>query len=146
MRNTIPLLAVLAVAALASGCANIENKFGRGIRNSMEIVRWGELRRSVEQAALFESPDTGYTTGFVRGLNRTLARTGLGLYEIVTAPFPPYRPIFTNYLAPDPVYPDCYKPELLADSAFATDVSLGYSGGDVAPLIPGSRFKIFSTH
>jgi hypothetical protein len=29
---------------------------------------------------------------------------------------------------------------------FATDTNLGFSGGDVAPFIPGSRFRIFDTH
>jgi putative exosortase-associated protein (TIGR04073 family) len=146
MRNIFSLIAVLAVAALASGCANMENKLGRGFRNSTEVFRGGELRRSMEQAALLESPDIAYTSGAIRGLNRTLARTGVGLYEIVTFPLPPYRPIFRNYLSPEPVYPDCYKPDMVADSMFATDTSLGYSGGDVAPFLPGSRFKVFETH
>jgi hypothetical protein len=26
---------------------------------------------------------------------------------------------------------------------FETDINLGFSGGDVAPIIPGSRFRIF---
>jgi len=43
----------------------------------------------------------------------------------------------------NPVYPDSYKPHLLADPTFGPDNSLGFSGGDVAPIIPGSRFRIF---
>ncbi|MGN6642603.1 MAG: exosortase system-associated protein, TIGR04073 family, partial [Verrucomicrobiota bacterium] len=113
--------------------------------NTFEIVRGGEFRRTMEQTALFDSPDTAYSLGVVRGINRTLARTGLGIYEVVTAPFPPYDPQFTNYLAPGPVYPDSYTPGLIADSMFATDTYIGYSGGDVAPMIPGSRFRIFDT-
>jgi hypothetical protein len=42
-----------------------------------------------------------------------------------------------------PVYPASYKPGILSDSIFATDTALGFSGGDVAPFVPGSRFKIF---
>ncbi len=42
-----------------------------------------------------------------------------------------------------PVYPENYRPDVLADSLFYTDSSLGFSGGDVAPMFPGSRFKIF---
>jgi hypothetical protein len=41
------------------------------------------------------------------------------------------------------VYPDSYKPRLLSDSTFDTDTSLGFSGGDVMPFVPGSRFHIF---
>src|SRR6266581_2894129 len=147
MRNTLPLLAAVALAgALASGCANVEKKFGRGMSNTFEIVRGGEFRRTMEQTALFDGPDAAYSTGFIRGVNRTLARTGVGLYEIVSAPFPPYGPVFTDYLTPNPVYPDNYKPVILDDQMFATDTYVGFSGGDVAPFIPGSRFRIFDTH
>lgn len=147
MTKSFSLLAVsLVAAALVSGCANTERKFGRGMGNVFEIVRGGEFRRTMEQTALFDGPDKAYGQGFVRGLNRTLARTGIGVYEVVTAPFPPYDPVFTDYLAPGPVYPDNYKPNLLEDSMFATDTNLGFSGGDVAPMIPGSRFRIFDAH
>lgn len=104
------------------------------------------MRRTMEQTALFDSPDVAYTTGFMRGLNRTLARTGIGVYEVVTAPFPPHGPVFTDYLSPGPVYPDNYHPGLVEDSMFATDTNLGFSGGDVVPIITGSRFRIFDTH
>jgi putative exosortase-associated protein (TIGR04073 family) len=141
MRNVISLLALAAL--FTSGCAGPEQKFGRGMSNTFEIVRAGEMRRSIEQTAVFESPSAGYTVGAVRGLNRTLARTGLGLYEIVTAPFPPYHPIWTSYLSPGPVYPESYKPGLISDSTFDTDTYTGFSGGDVAPFVPGSRFRVF---
>jgi putative exosortase-associated protein (TIGR04073 family) len=146
MRKTFPLFLALATVTLfSSGCANTERKFGRGMANTMEIVRGGEMRRTMEQTALFESPDSGYTTGFIRGLNRTLTRTGIGIYEVITAPFPPYDPVLTHRFAPGPVYPDNYQPTLLADSMFATDTHVGFSGGDVIPIIPGSRFRIFDT-
>jgi len=144
MRKTVALLAVVAIAGvLATGCENAEKKFGRGMRNMTEIGRLGEMRRSMEQSAIFNSPDTAYTTGFFRGLNRSLARTGIGVYEVVTAPFPPYSPVCTSYLAPQPVYPDNYIPNLVEDSNFATDTYMGFSGGDVIPWVPGSRFAIF---
>jgi len=147
MPKILPYLAVsLVAAALVSGCANTERKFGRGMSNMFEIVRGGEFRRSMEQTGLFENPDAAYGYGFVRGINRSLARAGIGVYEVVTAPFPPYDPVFTDYLAPGAVYPDSYTPNLLEDSMFATDTNLGFSGGDVAPMIPGSRFRIFDTH
>ena len=147
MRKTLPFLVVLGIAALfASGCANVENKFGRGMSNSYEIVRGGEFRRTMEQTALFEGPDTAYSVGFIHGVDRTLARTGIGLYEVVTAPFPPYQPVFTDKFSVGPVYPDNYQPGLIADSMFATDTELGYSGGDVLPFIPGERFRVFDMH
>ena len=145
--NTFSLIGVLALlAVLGSGCTNVERKLGRGLSNTFEIVRWGEYRRTMEQTALFDSPDSAYGVGTVRGVNRTLARTGIGLYEVVTCPFPPYGPVFTDHFAPSPVYPDNYKPNLVAGSMFATDTSVGFSGGDVAPWVPGSRFSIFDMH
>src|SRR2546422_10746548 len=117
MRKTLPYLAFsLVAAALVSGCANTERKFGRGMSNMFEIVRGGEFRRTMEQTALFDGPDAAYSTGFIRGINRTFARTGLGIVEMVTAPFPPHHPMWTDYLAPGPVYPDSYMPNLLEDS------------------------------
>ncbi len=146
MRNTFPFLATLTIAgALLSGCTSAEKKLGRGMSNMTEFARLGEIRRSVEQTALFEQPGGHYSTGFIRGLTKSFARTGIGVYEVVTAPFPPYGPVATSYLSPDPVYPDNYRPGLLADSLFATDTDMGFSGGDIAPWIPGSRFKIFNT-
>jgi putative exosortase-associated protein (TIGR04073 family) len=146
MRNIFAFLATLVIAGiLSSGCSSAEKKLGRGVSNMTEFARLGEIRRSVEQTALFDQPGGHYTTGFIRGFNKTLARTGVGVYEVVTAPFPPYGPVCTSYLSPNPVYPDNYSPDILDDALFATDTNMGFSGGDVAPYIPGSRFKIFNT-
>ncbi|MGA2683794.1 MAG: exosortase system-associated protein, TIGR04073 family [Verrucomicrobiota bacterium] len=144
MRNALPFLSVVALAALfTSGCAGPEAKLGRGMSNFAEVARGGEWRRSVEETAVFDSPDAGYTVGFVRGFDRSMARTGVGIYEVLTFPFPPYHPVLTKYLAPEPVYPDNYTPGLVSDSLFDTDTYVGLGGGDVAPFVPGSRFKVF---
>jgi len=147
MRKSISFLSTAAVLALlGTGCANTEAKLGRGIRNITEFARLGEIRRSMEQTALFDGPEVGYTTGFIQGFNRSFVRTGVGLYEMLTAPFPPYDPVFTDYMTENPVYPDNYSPGLVADSTFELDTALGFSGGDIAPMIPGSRFRIFDAH
>jgi putative exosortase-associated protein (TIGR04073 family) len=146
MRNTLPVLGTILIAGvLASGCANTEKKLGRGMSNMAEFARLGEMRRSIEQTTLFEQPGGHYATGFIRGLNKTLARTGVGIYEVVTCPFPPYGPVCTDYLSPNPAYPDNYHPDIIDDALFATDTNMGFSGGDIAPYVPGSRFKIFNT-
>ena len=141
MRKSLSLLiAITGAALLAAGCAGPERKLGRGVLNATEFVRGGELRRSMEQTALWENTDATYTTGFMHGFNRSVARTAVGVYEIVTFPIPSYDPIF---LPEYPVYPDSYRPRLLEDSTFAPDSALGFSGGDISPMIPGSRFRIF---
>ncbi len=142
----IPLAKTLLAAAIlvtALGCARTEAKLGRGMRNMTEVVRLGELRREVEQTALFDGPDMAYTTGVVRGFNKTMARTGIGIYEVITAPFPPYDAVFTNYLPEHPVGPDSSRTQMLADPMVGPDNYLGFSGGAIAPMIPGSRFHIY---
>ena len=108
MRTTYFSLFLAGIALVVSGCAGMEHKLGRGINNITEIPRGGEVRRSMEQTAFFRSPDEAYTTGFIHGFNRSLARTFVGAYEIITAPFPPYDPVI---FPADPVYPDSYKPK-----------------------------------
>ena len=143
MRKIIFPMAAVLVALFAAGCANPEQKLGRGMDNTYEIVRLGEMRRTIEQTALIDSPGEGYTTGVIRGFDRSMARTGIGIYEIITFPFPPYHPVATKYLSVNPEFPDSYKPGIIADPLFETDTYSGFSGGDVAPFIPGSKFKIF---
>ena len=150
-------LAVLSLAALlTSGCAELgayntatETKLGRGLNNTYEIVRMGEMRRTIEQTSVFGSLGDGFTVGAVRGFDRSLERTGLGVWETATFPLPlKYDPVASGYsklwgLTPDPVFPESYKPVLLSDPLFDTDTYTGFSGGDIAPFIPGSRFRVF---
>jgi putative exosortase-associated protein (TIGR04073 family) len=142
-KSFFPLALVAIVALTSFGCARSEQKFGRGVRNMTEFARMGEIRRSVEQTALFDSPDMAYTTGFIEGFNKSLARTGVGIYEVLTAPFPPYDPVFTDYIPEHPQYPDSHRPQMLADPTVGPDTYLGFSGGAIAPMVPGSRFRIF---
>jgi putative exosortase-associated protein (TIGR04073 family) len=147
MRNTLSLLAAAGLAGvLVSGCTNMQTKFGRGFDNTYEIVRLGEMRRTMEQTSLFYGSNYGATSGMAEGLGRSLARTGIGVYEMVTAPLPPYGPVFTDHFSPSPPYPDNYKPGIAADSMYDTDAYIGFSGGDVLPIVPGSRFRVFDTH
>lgn len=151
------MLALAVAAAVLTGCGAVERKLGRGMNNSTEIFRLGEMRRSIEQAGLFEGPDAAFSTGLVRGMGRTLARTAIGFSEVFTAPFPPYDPYFfpekwfrdpTNNLRAEPFaaispYPDAYQPRLFNDTIFHTDSRIGFAGGEVMPIVPGSRFRVF---
>src|SRR5437667_12720629 len=96
-------LAMVACAALVAGCAGPERKLGRGINNFTEFARGGEIRRSMEQTALWDGTDAAYTTGLLRGLNRSVARTFVGIIEIATFPIPPYEARFTPTTR---IYPD----------------------------------------
>ena len=141
MRISSIFMCVLAAAFLSTGCAGPERKLGRGLTNLAEVSRLGELRRSMEQRAIWDSPEQGMSRGFISGVSNTVKRTAVGAYEVVTFPIPKYdEPIIEPEWG---VYPDNYKPNLLSDSTFATDGALGFSGGDIAPFLPGSRFKVF---
>ena|SRR5690242_13932818 len=143
MRKLIFLFAAVAATAVVTGCSGPEHKLARGFNNTMEIVRWGDLRRGVEQGAVFSSPDVDYAGGAIHGFDQSVSRIGIGLYEIVTFPIPSYKPVCTNYLPVNPEYPDSYKPGVVSSTTFDTDTYTGFSGGQVAPLVPGSRFTIF---
>jgi putative exosortase-associated protein (TIGR04073 family) len=143
MRKLIFPIAAALAAMFVAGCTGPEQKLGRGVSNSWDIVRLGEMRRTVEQVSLLNSPDEGYTTGVIRGADRSVQRSLFGVYEIITFPFPPYHPVLTKYFSPQPAYPESYRPGLISDPLFDTDTYTGFSGGDIAPFIPGSRFAVF---
>src|SRR5881628_1203878 len=87
MRIPFSVLALLiALTMFSAGCAGPEKKFGRGLNNVTEFARLGEMRRSMEQTAMWDHPGNAFSTGFMRGLNRSMARTVVGAYELVTAP------------------------------------------------------------
>jgi putative exosortase-associated protein (TIGR04073 family) len=145
MRNKVVIfLSLVGVSSLIVGCAGPEEKLGRGLVNTAEFARMGEIRRSWEQSTVFNEPGTGGTvTGIIHGIDQSVARTGVGLYEVLTFPIPngtDYRQI-GHY--GDPVYPDSYAPHWFADTTVQPDANTGFSGGDIAPFAPGSRFHIF---
>jgi putative exosortase-associated protein (TIGR04073 family) len=139
------LIPLLGLALLTAGCAGPEQKLGRGINNVLEITRFGELRRSMEQTAVIEGPDLEFTTGAFKGMDRSIRRTAAGFYEVATFPFPNHKP--KNYgpiFQPEmPVYPDSYRTQIMSDQITSPDTSLGFGGGDIVPMIPGSRFHVF---
>jgi putative exosortase-associated protein (TIGR04073 family) len=143
MRKTFFFFIVAVVAVGVTGCAGPEHKLARGLDNTMELVRWGDMRRSVEQSAVFSQPDVSYSYGAIHGFNQSLCRAGLGIYEVATFPIPSYDPIFTKKVPANIQSPDNYKPGLISDPLFGTDTYSGYTGGDIAPFVPGSRFRIF---
>jgi putative exosortase-associated protein (TIGR04073 family) len=162
MRSVLILLAGLATVAFVSGCAGPEEKLGRGVGNVTTFARLGEMQRSIEQTGIWDGPDQAYTTGVIRGFNRSVATTAVGVFEIVTFPFPPYGPLFAKgKVYPDPSiatksfpygglvlipgggYPESYRPGLPDIPTFSTDARLGFSGGEIAPYVPSSRFRVF---
>ena len=136
MRFALSLIAVCALAIVSTGCASAEKKLGRGLRNATEFARMGEMGHSIEQSYMFED---SYAVGAVRGFNRSIARTAVGVFEVITFPIP------TKTIGgfDKATYPDTYQPNKITTTTFETDSSIGFSGSDVAPMLPGSRFRVF---
>ena len=113
MRRSV--VAVMASAVLVSGAASVAfgeevvspaaaQKAVRGLANTgLGVVV--ELPKTVYYDTLEDGPLYGLTVGVFEGLSWGIARTLVGVYEVVTFPFPlpeGYRPIYT------PSYP--YEP------------------------------------
>ena len=169
MLKPIAYLSLLAVPVLLSGCAGPERKLGRGINNLTEFTRFGEISRSVEQTTLWEGGAKGRTTGFIRGFNRSMARTFIGAAEVATfyAPWPkdgdwsydacytPDGPLYPDYSMATynedwggmrlPEYggaPDSFSPGWTAQSGMDTDGEMGITGGSIIAPYPLGKFRI----
>jgi len=69
-------------------------KLGRGVANT--LTGWVELPKNIYNTSVEDNAFTGMTLGLAKGAGMTLVRTGAGIYEIATFPFPlpeNYRPI-----------------------------------------------------
>ena len=73
-------------------------KLGRGLANVLFAVT--DWQQSIAEANDNEGNSAGAAYGFVRGAGRFFMRTGAGLYEMATFPFPldkgKYTPILRN--------------------------------------------------
>ena len=153
MRKLIFLFAATVAVTGLTGCQGPQQKLSRGLSNTFSVVTLGDLRQSTEESAVFSAPNVNYSSGVVHGVCQTIERTGLGVWETATFFIPnPHdgasswnykSPLFTNSIPAIPQYPDSYRPGVISGSTFDTDTYTGFSGGDVAPFVPGSRFKIF---
>jgi putative exosortase-associated protein (TIGR04073 family) len=106
IKAVVSLLAAAAVTA--TGLADIQQppasdygptrKLGRGLGN----VLWGptELFDSMAAVNYAEGNSAAWSYGIVRGIGRSFARLGYGIYEMVTFPFPTvkgsYRPPYRS--------------------------------------------------
>lgn len=97
MKAAVALLAAVAITATAF--ADIQQppasdygptrKLGRGLGN----ILWGssEILDSMAAVNFDEGNSAAFSYGIVRGIGRTFARLGYGIYEVVTFPAPTVR-------------------------------------------------------
>jgi putative exosortase-associated protein (TIGR04073 family) len=89
---------VLALVVLGSATACFASdpftKLGRGVANT--LTGWVELPKNVYSTSVEDNAFAGMTLGLAKGAGMSIVRTGAGIYEIATFPFPlpeDYKPI-----------------------------------------------------
>ena len=79
------MVMVLALAT-ASYAQDPAKKLGRGLANI--LTGWIELPKNIYDTSVEDKPLAGLTIGLAKGIGMTIVRTGAGIYEVVTFPFP----------------------------------------------------------
>ncbi len=81
----IVMVMVLALATV-SYAQDPAKKLGRGLANI--LTGWIELPKNIYDTSVEDNPLAGLTIGLAKGIGMTIVRTGAGIYEVVTFPFP----------------------------------------------------------
>lgn len=89
-------LAVIMILGVAQvGFAqDAARKLGRGLANT--VSGWLEIPKNIYDVSVESNPFVGITWGTIKGTGYAVARTGAGVFDIVTFPFPVpegYEPI-----------------------------------------------------
>ncbi len=85
------MICVLIVAILLAMCVQAHaqdpaRKLGRGIANV--LTGWVEIPKNIYETSIEENVIIGLTLGLAKGIGMCIVRTGAGVYEIMTFPFP----------------------------------------------------------
>ena len=94
--QSVTLHVVMLLCMMTSICfaQDAFTKLGRGVANT--LTGWIELPKNIYNTSVEGNAFTGMTLGLAKGAGMTFVRTGAGIYEIATFPFPlpeNYRPI-----------------------------------------------------
>ena len=81
----VVMMMVLAIAT-SSYAQDPAKKLGRGLANI--LTGWVELPKNIYDVSVEDNPLAGLTIGLAKGIGMTIVRTGAGIYEVVTFPFP----------------------------------------------------------
>lgn len=95
-RVLLIIIGVLIILNMASPsfAQDPAKKLGRGLVNI--LTGWVELPKNIYETSVESNPLAGITIGLAKGLGMTVVRTGAGIYDTVTFPFPlpqEYKPI-----------------------------------------------------
>ena len=87
-KGIIAGVALLMVFCLTTACfaQDPAKKLGRGVANI--LTGWVEIPKNVYDTSVEDNIFSGITIGLAKGLGMAVVRTGAGVYETVTFPFP----------------------------------------------------------
>lgn len=97
MAAGLMVVLVLSMAVSNAYCDDALKKLGRGFCNCITFPL--EIFEQVKRTNLSEGPMAALTYGLLKGIGMTVARAGVGVYEVVTFPIPlpkEYKPILTE--------------------------------------------------
>ena len=89
----VAIVTILSIAS-ASYAQDPAKKLGRGIANI--LTGWVEIPKNIYNTSIESNPLVGLTVGTAKGIGMSIVRTGAGVYELITFPFPlpeDYMPI-----------------------------------------------------
>ena len=87
-RGIILSVAVLMIFSLTTTCfaQDMGKKLTRGLANI--LTGWVELPKNIYDTSVEDNMFSGLTVGLVKGVGMAIVRTGAGVYETITFPFP----------------------------------------------------------
>ncbi len=91
---TVNVMIFVCMMATVCYAQDAFTKLGRGVANT--LTGWVELPKNIYNISIEDNAFAGMTLGLAKGAGMTFVRTGAGIYEIATFPFPlpeNYRPI-----------------------------------------------------
>ena len=88
IKGIIVCLAILMVLNIAASsyAQDAGKKLYRGLANI--LTGWVELPKNMYDTSVEDNILSGLTIGLAKGVGMTIVRTGAGIYETVTFPFP----------------------------------------------------------
>jgi putative exosortase-associated protein (TIGR04073 family) len=100
----IVLILIFSAAAYAETTMKTQNAATKLLRGAVNLLcGWLEVPKQIFMTTADKNLYMGLTYGFVIGIYDAFARTGLGLFETVTCPLPPYNKVF---IEPEYIFED----------------------------------------
>ena len=87
-KGMIIAIALIMVFSLTTTCfaQDAGKKLIRGLANI--LTGWVELPKNIYDTSVEDNVFSGLTIGLAKGIGMTIVRTGAGIYETITFPFP----------------------------------------------------------